>query len=171
MVLFPDDWDAGIYPLPEYAINPDIGYDEYGDAMYYVDISMDDWNQLFEPLGVVFLPFQHHSVCALSDELAGEWYNAHTLYTGTYPDQTFFTLSLGINYGLFASYDDGGVGWDYVEGSKDGYSLPMTLLGYAQNEGFALYTDHGWEGTLTHLVPGQGYVYVSVENGSKIVAF
>ena len=39
----------------------------------------------------------------------------------------------------------------------------------SQNEGFAIYTTSGWQGTLTTLQPGQGYVYVSQSNETKTV--
>lgn len=37
----------------------------------------------------------------------------------------------------------------------------------SQNEGFAIYNGEAWVGTLTTLVPGKGYVYVSQDTESK----
>ena len=37
----------------------------------------------------------------------------------------------------------------------------------SQNGGFAIFNGTAWEGTLTTLVPGQGYVYVSTANEAK----
>ena len=45
----------------------------------------------------------------------------------------------------------------------------------SQDDGFAIYNVvdgiGSWEGTLPHLVPGQGYVYVSTANQSKTLGF
>ena len=40
-------------------------------------------------------------------------------------------------------------------------------LNYAavlQEGGFAIYTINGWQGTLSHLYPGCGYLYISNES-------
>ena len=37
----------------------------------------------------------------------------------------------------------------------------------SQDEGFAIYNGSTWEGTLTALVPGKGYVYVSTSSNIK----
>ena len=39
----------------------------------------------------------------------------------------------------------------------------------SQEEGFAIFNGTTWEGTLTQLVPGQGYVYVSNSSESKTI--
>ena len=41
----------------------------------------------------------------------------------------------------------------------------------SQEGGFAIFTSNGWEGTLTHLVPGQGYVYFSKDTAPKTLTF
>ena len=41
----------------------------------------------------------------------------------------------------------------------------------AQDEGFAIYNGTSWEGTLTTLQPGHGYVYVSNASKAKTVVF
>lgn len=37
----------------------------------------------------------------------------------------------------------------------------------SQNDGFALYNGASWVGTLSTILPGQGYVYVSTDTGNK----
>ena len=41
----------------------------------------------------------------------------------------------------------------------------------SQTGGFAIFNGTSWEGTLTTLVPGKGYVYVSRATGNKTVTF
>ena len=41
----------------------------------------------------------------------------------------------------------------------------------SQTEGFAIFNGTSWEGALTTLVPGKGYVYVSRATGNKTVIF
>ena len=41
----------------------------------------------------------------------------------------------------------------------------------AQDEGFAIYDGTAWNGTLTQLQPGHGYVYFSTASGTKTVVF
>ena len=41
----------------------------------------------------------------------------------------------------------------------------------SQDGGFAIYNGTAWEGTLTTLQPGHGYVYVSNASGTKTVVF
>ena len=41
----------------------------------------------------------------------------------------------------------------------------------SQNKGFAIFNGNEWEGTLTTLVSGQGYVYVSRDTGSTTLVF
>ena len=41
----------------------------------------------------------------------------------------------------------------------------------SQNDGFAIFNGVNWEGTLTQLTPGQGYVYLSKGTGSKTASF
>lgn len=41
----------------------------------------------------------------------------------------------------------------------------------SQDGGFAIYTSNGWQGTLTTLQPGHGYVYFSTASGTKTVVF
>ena len=41
----------------------------------------------------------------------------------------------------------------------------------SQNEGFAVFNGTAWEGTLTTLQPGHGYVYFSTANGTKTIVF
>lgn len=40
----------------------------------------------------------------------------------------------------------------------------------SQDEGFAIYTTHGWQGTLGHLHPGCGYLYISTSNETRILS-
>lgn len=39
----------------------------------------------------------------------------------------------------------------------------------SQNEGFAIFTSDGWQGTLSQLKPGYGYLYTSSENKTLII--
>ena len=41
----------------------------------------------------------------------------------------------------------------------------------SQDEGFAVFNGTSWEGTLSTLQPGHGYVYVSTANGTKTITF
>ena len=41
----------------------------------------------------------------------------------------------------------------------------------SQDEGFAIYGSNGWNGTLTVLRPGHGYVYVSNTQGNRTLSF
>ena len=41
----------------------------------------------------------------------------------------------------------------------------------SQDEGFAVFNGTAWEGTLTTLQPGHGYVYFSTASGTKTVVF
>ena len=41
----------------------------------------------------------------------------------------------------------------------------------SQNEGFAIFNGISWEGTLTTLIPGKGYIYVSRATETKTVLF
>lgn len=59
-------------------------------------------------------------------------------------------------------------------------AVSLTSLGIApvagdkiisQDGGFAIFNGMVWEGTLTSLQPGKGYVYVSVDNQSKTLTF
>ncbi len=41
----------------------------------------------------------------------------------------------------------------------------------SQDGGFAVYNGTAWEGTLTSLLSGKGYVYISVDSQSKTITF
>ena len=56
-----------------------------------------------------------------------------------------------------------------VFGSTFGPTIGDKII--AQDEGFAIYNGTAWEGTLTTLQPGHGYVYVSNASGTKTVVF
>ena len=86
--------------------------------------------------------------------------------SGTRPDEIIVTLVNGSNWLGFAGTETMGVAealaaLSPVEGDKI----------IDQNEGFAIYNGTTWEGTLTNLHPGHGYVYVSNASGTKTVSF
>ena len=56
-----------------------------------------------------------------------------------------------------------------VFGSTFGPSTGDKII--SQDEGFAVFNGTAWEGTLTTLQPGHGYVYISNSSGTKTVVF
>ena len=85
---------------------------------------------------------------------------------GTRPDEITVTLASGYNWVGFAATETMGVTEVFaainpVEGDKI----------ISQDEGFAIYNGTAWEGTLTNLHPGQGYVYISQDYNNKTLSF
>ena len=82
--------------------------------------------------------------------------------TGYRPTSVLFTIAPGNNW-------FGYMGSEAVVLALAFSSISPTIGDkiISQNEGFAIFNGTSWEGTLTTLVPGQGYVYVSTSPNTK----
>ncbi len=61
IVLFPDDWEASTYPLPSNVIDEEMTLLR---SMVFKYISINDWNNYFEPAHAVFLPLVFNGLFA-----------------------------------------------------------------------------------------------------------
>ena len=86
--------------------------------------------------------------------------------SGTRPASVTVSIEPGYNWFGFTGMEATAIatalaGFNPCEGDKI----------VSQDEGFAIFEDGVWNGTLEHLQPGQGYVYVSNADTTKTVTF
>ncbi len=100
--------------------------------------------------------------------VAGKMYRIQTgeactlLVTGAPFTTATVTINQGENwFGYFGTEKTVGAVFNATFGPTAGDKV------VSQNGGFAIYNGSAWQGTLTMLLPGQGYVYVSQSNETK----
>ncbi len=100
--------------------------------------------------------------------VAGKMYRIQTgeactlLVTGAPFTTATVTINQGENwFGYFGTEKTVGAVFNATFGPTAGDKV------VSQNGGFAIYNGSAWQGTLTTLLPGQGYVYVSQSNETK----
>ncbi len=76
IVLFPDDWEAPTYPLPNNVIDEEMTSSR---SIVFKYISINDWNAYFEPSHAVFLPLVFRGLYAdnLNDDDMGGAYGPY----------------------------------------------------------------------------------------------
>ena len=105
----------------------------------------------------------------LESLVLGQMYRINTsspcefTFTGTKPASVQVSLARGVHWFGFTGSAPTAVGT--VFGTAFGPVAGDKVV--SQNGGFAIYNGTAWQGTLTTLLPGQGYVYVSQSNETK----
>lgn len=94
IVLFPDDWEAPTYPLPNNVIDEEMTSSR---NIVFKYISINDWNAYFEPSHAVFLPLVFRGLYAnnLNDDDMGGAYGpnafnySHFICGNSYLDENY----------------------------------------------------------------------------------
>ena len=81
------------------------------------------------------------------------------------------TYNHGAGVTLTATANEGDTSAAIASVFNAAFNLTLGDKVVSQTEGFAIFNGTTWEGTLTMLNPGQGYVYVSQAQATKTVTF